>query len=165
MLFFGGQGRLDDDERSGSPAGRRRRANRIVTELLDLVGLRGFASAYSSQLSGGMAQRVGIARARATNPEILLLDEPLGALDAMTGMRMQAELGRISQEQRVTVIMVTHDIKQAVYLADKVVVMALGRGGIGEVVPVPFAAAARPQRGGIRRGPRACCANSTSARI
>lgn len=112
--------------------------DRIVTELLDLVGLRSFASAYPSQLSGGMAQRVGIARALATNPEILLLDEPLGALDAMTRMRMQAELERIWQEQRVTVIMVTHDIEEAVYLADKVIVMASGRGGIGKVFPVPL---------------------------
>jgi sulfonate transport system ATP-binding protein len=111
---------------------------RIVAELLDLVGLRGFATAYPSQLSGGMAQRVGIARALAINPEFLLLDEPLGALDAMTRMRMQGELERIWQEQRLTVIMVTHDIEEAVYLADKAVVMAGGRGGIGKVLPVPL---------------------------
>ena len=112
--------------------------DRIVAELLDLVGLRGFASAYPSQLSGGMAQRVGIARALATNPQILLLDEPLGALDAMTRMRMQGELERLWQEQQVTMIMVTHDIEEAVYLADKVVVMTGGRGGIGKVLPVPL---------------------------
>jgi sulfonate transport system ATP-binding protein len=111
---------------------------RIVADLLDLVGLRGFAAAYPSQLSGGMAQRVGIARALATNPEILLLDEPLGALDAMTRMRMQGELERLWQERRVTMIMVTHDIEEAVYLADKVVVMASGRGGIGKVLAVPL---------------------------
>jgi sulfonate transport system ATP-binding protein len=87
-----------------------------VEEFLDLVGLGQFSSAYPGQLSGGMAQRVGIARALATNPEILLLDEPLGALDAMTKMRMQRELERIWQEYGVTMIMVTHDIEEAVYL-------------------------------------------------
>lgn len=114
----------------------RRMIDRTVEEFLDLVGLGGFASAYPSQLSGGMAQRVGIARALATNPEILLLDEPLGALDAMTKMRMQRELERIWQEQSVTMIMVTHDIEEAVYLADKVVVMSSGRDGVREVLPV-----------------------------
>jgi sulfonate transport system ATP-binding protein len=115
----------------------RRAIDRIVADLLDLVGLGGFASAYPSQLSGGMAQRVGIARALATNPEILLLDEPLGALDAMTRMRMQRELERIWQDQKVTMIMVTHDIEEAVYLADKVVVMPSGGySGIRDVMPV-----------------------------
>jgi sulfonate transport system ATP-binding protein len=114
----------------------RRVVDRRVGEFLALVGLTGFAAAYPSQLSGGMAQRVGIARALATNPEILLLDEPLAALDAMTRMRMQRELERIWQEQDVTMIMVTHDIDEAVYLADKVVVMSGVGEGIGEVIPV-----------------------------
>lgn len=114
----------------------RRAVDGRVGEFLRLVGLTGFAAAYPSQLSGGMAQRVGIARALATNPEILLLDEPLGALDAMTRMRMQRELGRIWQEQGITMIMVTHDIDEAVCLADKVVVMSTIRQGIGEVIPV-----------------------------
>jgi ABC-type nitrate/sulfonate/bicarbonate transport system ATPase subunit len=109
---------------------------RIVAELLELVGLEKFASAYPGQLSGGMAQRVGIARALAINPEILLLDEPLGALDAMTGLRMQRELERIWQEQRVTMIMVTHDLEEAVYLADKIVVLSRERDGIRETIPV-----------------------------
>lgn len=110
--------------------------NRIVDEFLALVGLREFASAYPNQLSGGMAQRVGIARALATNPEILLLDEPLGALDAMTKIRMQGELERIWQEQKITMIMVTHDIEEAVYLADKIVVMSGGGDSIRQVIPV-----------------------------
>jgi sulfonate transport system ATP-binding protein len=110
--------------------------DRTVEDFLDLVGLGKFASAYPSQLSGGMAQRVGIARALATNPEILLLDEPLGALDAMTRLRMQRELERIWQEQRPTMIMVTHDIEEAVYLADKIVVLSRERDGIAEIMPV-----------------------------
>ncbi len=124
-----------------------------VDEYLRLVGLGGFASAYPSQLSGGMAQRVGIARALAMSPEILLLDEPLGALDAMTKIRMQRELERIWQEQGVTMIMVTHDIEEAVYLADNIVVMAKDGEGIREVIPISLA---RPrdrsskQFGGVR---------------
>jgi sulfonate transport system ATP-binding protein len=113
--------------------------DRKVDEALRLVGLWTFASAYPSQLSGGMAQRVGIARALVTDPEILLLDEPLGALDAMTRMRMQQELERLWQDSGATMIMVTHDIEEAVYLADKIVVMGTGRDGVGEVIPVPFA--------------------------
>jgi sulfonate transport system ATP-binding protein len=110
--------------------------DRKVDEFLHLVGLAGFASAYPGQLSGGMAQRVGIARALATNPEILLLDEPLGALDAMTKIRMQRELERIWQERAVTIIMVTHDIEEAVFLADRIVVMSKEEGGIRDVIPV-----------------------------
>jgi sulfonate transport system ATP-binding protein len=107
-----------------------------VDTFLNLVGLGGFASAYPNQLSGGMAQRVGIARALAINPDILLLDEPLGALDAMTKIRMQRELERIWQEQGVTMIMVTHDIEEAVYLADKIVVMSKQDSGVRDVTPV-----------------------------
>jgi sulfonate transport system ATP-binding protein len=114
----------------------REAVDRTVDAFLDLVGLRDFALAYPSQLSGGMAQRVGIARALAISPQVMLLDEPLGALDAMTKMRMQRELERLWQEQRVTMIMVTHDTEEAVYLADKVVVMSSGEGGISEVIPV-----------------------------
>jgi ABC-type nitrate/sulfonate/bicarbonate transport system ATPase subunit len=124
--------------------------DRKVKEFLKLVGLGKFALAYPVQLSGGMEQRVGIARALATNPEILLLDEPLGALDAMTRLRMQRELEKIWQEQRVTMIMVTHDIEEAVTLADRIVVLAGGRGGIGKVIRV---AMPRPRdRGGKEFG-------------
>jgi ABC-type nitrate/sulfonate/bicarbonate transport system ATPase subunit len=95
-----------------------------------------------------MAQRVGIARALATNPEILLLDEPLGALDAMTKIRMQRELERIWQKEGVTMIMVTHDIDEAVYLADKIVVMSREGAGIGDVIPVSLP---RPRDRGAER--------------
>jgi sulfonate transport system ATP-binding protein len=114
----------------------RQAIGRKVDEALRLVRLGAFASAYPSQLSGGMAQRVAIARALVTDPEILLLDEPLGALDAMTRMRMQHELERLWLDSQPTMIMVTHDIEEAVYLADKIVVMSGGGGALGEVMPV-----------------------------
>jgi len=90
---------------------------------LTIVGLYGFRKAFPRQLSGGMAQRVGIARGLAISPEILLLDEPLGALDAMKKISMQQELERIWREENVTMVMVTHDIEEAVYLADRIVIL------------------------------------------
>src|SRR5579885_2628667 len=114
----------------------RQTVHRKVSAALQLVGLGPFAAAYPSQLSGGMAQRVGIARALVTDPEILLLDEPLGALDAMTRLRMQRELERLWQTNRLTMIMVTHDIEEAVYLADKIVVMSSEGTGARDILPV-----------------------------
>jgi len=112
----------------------------IVQDHLELVGLRGFEKAHPGQLSGGMAQRAAIARALVNQPEILLLDEPLGALDAMTRMYMQQELEKIWQrEKKVTMIMITHDVEEAVYLSDKVVIMSSRPGTIKKIIPVPLA--------------------------
>jgi len=103
---------------------------------IHLVGLGDFADAYPRQLSGGMAQRVGIARALTVQPEILLLDEPLGALDAMTKITMQEELARIWREENVTMIVVTHDLEEAVYLADRVLVLPKEKGAVARLVEI-----------------------------
>jgi ABC-type nitrate/sulfonate/bicarbonate transport system ATPase subunit len=107
----------------------REEAERRARRYVQLVGLGDFARAFPSQLSGGMAQRVGIARALAIQPEILLLDEPLGALDAMTKLTMQEELARIWREEKVTMVVVTHDLEEAIYLADRVLVLPRDKGG------------------------------------
>jgi NitT/TauT family transport system ATP-binding protein/sulfonate transport system ATP-binding protein len=111
---------------------------RRVAEHIDLVNLSGFAKAYPRELSGGMAQRAAIARALVNEPKILLLDEPLGALDALTRIHLQRELQRIRTQNRSTMIMVTHDVEEAVYLGDRVVVMDANPGRIGRVVTVPL---------------------------
>jgi len=101
-----------------------------------LVGLTEFEGAFPRQLSGGMAQRVGIARALTVQPEILLLDEPLGALDAMTKLTMQEELGRIWREESVTMILVTHDLEEAIFLADRVLVLPMEKGAGPRLIEV-----------------------------
>jgi sulfonate transport system ATP-binding protein len=119
----------------------------IVANHIELVGLKGFEKSYPYQLSGGMSQRAAIARALVNQPEILLLDEPLGALDALTRMYMHKELERIWKEEKITMIMVTHDVEEAVYLSDKIVVMSAKPGRLQKVIPVPLS---RPRnRAGI----------------
>jgi len=108
----------------------------LVQKYIDLVGLTGFEKAYPKQLSGGMAQRGGIARALVNDPEVLLLDEPFGALDTFTKMAMQKELKQIQKKSNTTMIMVTHDIEEAVFLADKIIVMSPRPGRIVKVIDV-----------------------------
>ena len=111
---------------------------RLVQKYIDLVDLTGFEKTYPGNLSGGMAQRAGIARALVNQPETILLDEPFGALDAITRMKLQEDILRISHEEKKTIIFVTHDIAEAVFLADRIVVMMADPGRIKSIVKVPL---------------------------
>jgi ABC-type nitrate/sulfonate/bicarbonate transport system ATPase subunit len=118
------------------PEAERRQA---VEHYIDMVGLRGFERAYPRELSGGMRQRAEIARALAANPDIIYMDEPFGALDFITRLKMRADLTRIWQAERKTILFVTHDIEEAVQLADRVLVMSQRPAKIQTVVPVNLA--------------------------
>lgn len=107
-----------------------------VDEFMRLVGLEGFANAFPHHLSGGMAQRVALARALINHPKVLLLDEPLGALDAFTRMRMQDEVLRLWQTRRTTMLLVTHDIDEAIYMSDRIVIMTPSPGRIERTILV-----------------------------
>src|SRR5438270_9232287 len=101
---------------------------------MSLVILDSFGDAYPHHLSGGMAQRVALARALINHPKILLLDEPLGALDAFTRMRMQDEVLRLWQSRRTTMLLVTHDIDEAIYMSDRIIIMTQRPGMIDQII-------------------------------
>jgi NitT/TauT family transport system ATP-binding protein len=123
----------------------------IVLHHIQMVGLKGFEGHYPHQLSGGMRQRVGLARALAVDPEILLMDEPFAALDAQTREIMSEELLRIWEQNKKTVLFVTHSIEESIYLSDRVVVMSGHPGRVKEIVPVDLV---RPRGLAIKDNPK-----------
>ncbi|HSE87257.1 MAG TPA: ABC transporter ATP-binding protein [Candidatus Binatia bacterium] len=120
-------------------------------ELLELTGLKGFEGKYPNELSGGMQQRVSISRALIHDPPLLLMDEPFGALDAITRDEMNLELLRIWQEAKKTLLFITHSIPEAVFLGDRVVVMTPRPGKVAEIIPIDLP---RPRVTGVRDDPK-----------
>lgn len=112
---------------------------RIAGEYIELVGLSKFEKHHPYQLSGGMQQRVAIARALAVDPEVIFMDEPFGALDAITRMKMQDEISAIWEKKKKTILFVTHDIDESVFLADRIVIMTPNPGRIKSIIEVPLA--------------------------
>jgi sulfonate transport system ATP-binding protein len=123
---------------SATRTSREEREERVKAQI-EIVGLQGFEKAYPHQISGGMSQRVAIARALVLRPQLLLLDEPFGALDALTRLKLQQELERLWEKEGMTTILVTHDVEEAVFLGDRIVVMTSHPGRIKRIVPVPLA--------------------------
>ncbi|MGV0024000.1 ABC transporter ATP-binding protein [Phormidesmis priestleyi] len=127
---------VDEVLRDLSPADKKQ----IVNEHLTMVNLTAAADKYPDQISGGMKQRVGIARALAIRPKMLLMDEPFGALDALTRGKLQRQVLEIWENQRQAVMMITHDVDEAIYMSDRIVLMTNGPAAtIGEILEVPFA--------------------------
>jgi NitT/TauT family transport system ATP-binding protein len=121
-------------------------AGQEALQWIDLVGLSKFVNAYPHQLSGGMKQRVAIARALATQPRVLLMDEPFGALDAQTRAKMQAYLHEIWKNIDITIVFITHDLDEAIYLADRVLVLKAHPGEVQELIEVPVPQPRSPEQ-------------------
>jgi NitT/TauT family transport system ATP-binding protein len=128
---------------TGAPPELLATAKERIDSLLALTGLTDFANRLPDQLSGGMQQRAGLARALVAEPDVLLMDEPLGALDAFTRMRLQDELIVMLERVKATTVLVTHDVDEAIYLSDRILVLASRPGRVREVVEVPLG---RPRR-------------------
>jgi NitT/TauT family transport system ATP-binding protein len=130
---------------------QKQKRNELVDHYINLVGLNEATDLYPRQLSGGMRKRVDVARAIATKPEVLLMDEPFAALDVLTKQRLQEEFLNIWSANRVTVVFVTHDLEEALYLSDRVVVMTPNPGRVQALVEVPFG---RPREPDIKTDPK-----------
>ena len=146
----------DSPDRVSVARGALKQERGQVDEFMRLVGLEGFADAFPHHLSGGMAQRVALARAMINHPKVLLLDEPLGALDAFTRMRMQDEVLRLWQARRPTMLLVTHDIDEAIYMSDRIVIMTPRPGRIEQIIPIKMGRPRRVNASMLRMSSRLC---------